>query len=104
MRIQKKAIDRMNPLDWVYFCIYCFIQRTPERRAADVWPSLFIVLSVMSHVTMVDWLIAVLNGSSMSQLVVSKQIYIAVTVGLGAFLLWHYLFRPLSRITLCLRG
>ena len=93
MRIRKKAIGTMSPLDWIYFCIYCLIQRTPERRAADVWPSLFITLSVMSHVTMVDWLISMATGTSMSQLIVSKGIYIAVTVGLGALLIWHYLFR-----------
>jgi hypothetical protein len=49
----------MKLADYIYYCIYRFILKTPARKGADAWPGVFLALTSVIHLMAIYFVLAV---------------------------------------------
>jgi hypothetical protein len=82
----------MKIVDYVYYCIYRFFLRTPIRSDADVWPGVFLPLTLCIHALTIYFLWTLFDGRIFAKAEV-KIIGVVAMVLLLAASCWHYVWK-----------
>jgi hypothetical protein len=83
----------MKLADYIYYCIYRFILKTPNRSYADAWPIAFLPLTLWIHVLTVYFLFTQFSGRHMAPSAQVKEICLVVLISSMALFFWHYVVR-----------
>lgn len=95
-QVNLEAADENAPMKWadyIYYCIYRFVLKTPARSYADAWPIAFLALTLWTHVLTVYFLITLAVGKAMDASLLTNKFCISVIVGLIVLFFWHYVLR-----------
>ena len=84
----------MKVMDYIYYCFYRYVLRTPNREAAEIWPAVFLGWTLWIHGLMAFW---ILTLAVRFQIPISpgraKTIVIGTLFFLMLFFHWHYIWR-----------
>ncbi len=80
----------MKLADYIYYCIYRFVLRTPTRSYADAWPIAFLALTLWTHLLTVYFIISRILGKPMAASLQLKEIGIVSMVLSMVLFFWHY--------------
>jgi hypothetical protein len=81
----------MKFFDYIYYCIYRYVLKTPDRKAADVWPHLFIAWTLWIHGLMAFWIFVLASEIQLPGVRNQRKL-----IGVGTFVIlmlvfyWHY--------------
>jgi hypothetical protein len=81
----------MRLLDYMYYCIYRYVLKTPDRVAADAWPIAFLTWTLWIHGLMAYALVALIIPGSLPS--PSKLVWTAGGVFLAALFYWYYVWK-----------
>jgi hypothetical protein len=81
----------MKVLNFIYYCIYRYVLKTPDRVAVDAWPNIFVVFSLFVHAFFAYELVALIVSGGLWHLP-SKPVFIAVLVLLLVASYWYYVW------------
>jgi hypothetical protein len=79
--------------DYVYYCIYRFVSKTPDRGAADVWPVLFLALALCTHAFCGYFVVSQIAGFELAPLSRMKVVIATTVILLSSLFFWHYVYR-----------
>jgi hypothetical protein len=83
----------MTWVNYIYYCIYRFILKTPARSNADVWPIVFLALTICTHAISVYFVLTLFTHTRMDPTGRIKVIGIISMVILMLFFFVHYTAR-----------
>jgi hypothetical protein len=79
----------MRLFDFVYYCIYRYVLKTPDRAASDTWPVLVVAFTPFLNVVFLYEAFALgLTGTLWP--LPRKSVLIAAFIVLAALGFWHY--------------
>ena len=82
--------QNVNWVDYIYYCIYRFVLRTPAKSYADAWPIVFLALTLCVHVLTVYFLVTLLTGTEVAHSAQAKGVSLAAFFLLTVMFFWHY--------------
>lgn len=85
--------SRMHIADYIYYCVYRFVLRTPARSYADAWPIAFLALTLWIHGLTAYFVFTRVAGVEMASSILLKLIGLAAMVLTMIFFFWHYVLR-----------
>jgi len=83
----------MRLADYVYYCIYRFVLRTPTKSYADAWPIVFLALTLWTHALTAYFIFTQVAGTEMAASVFLKKIGVTLMVFTIGFFFWHYIMQ-----------
>jgi hypothetical protein len=79
----------MRVLNFIYYCIYRYVSKTPALGNVDAWPNLFVVFTLFVHAFFAYELFALIVSGGLWHLP-PKSIFIGTLVMLMAMSYWYY--------------
>lgn len=84
----------MKILDYMYYCIYRYVLKTPDRVAADTWPNLFLGWTLWIHALMAFWVFTLAAEMRVPLSHVQGEMAVVATlIFLMAIFYWYYAWR-----------
>lgn len=83
----------MKLANYIYYCIYRFVLKTPARSYADAWPIAFLALTLAIHVLSIYFLFALVAEKAMAPVVLIKRFGVAAIIFLMGLFFWHYVMK-----------
>lgn len=81
----------MRLLDYMYYCIYRYFSKTPDRAAADAWTIASLTWTLWIHGLMAYWVIELAVSWALPS--PSKLMWAAAGIILAAMFYWHYIWK-----------
>jgi len=78
--------------DYIYYCIYRYVLRTPDRAAIDAWPNIFIGFTFWVHIMFVYETVAMIMTGGLWHLP-RTPVFIMLVILTMVALFWHYVWR-----------
>jgi len=82
----------MKLFNYIYYCIYRYVLKAPDRVAADAWPPVFLGWTLWIHALMLYWLAFLIAPGKVPALP-NKIICVGVMIFLIAVFSWYYVLR-----------
>jgi hypothetical protein len=86
------AAPAMRFFDWLYYCIYRYVLKTPDRAASDAWPCIFVAFTPCMHVMFAYETVA-LSITGVLWPLPRKPIFILIFALLLGGSFWHYVWK-----------
>jgi hypothetical protein len=86
----------MEWIDYVYYCIYRFVLKTPDRSGAEVWPIVFLALALWIHGLTVYFVFTQVTGMEIATSAVLKKIGVGAMILTMLFFFWRYVIQENS--------
>lgn len=80
----------MKLANYIYYCIYRFVLKTPARSDADAWAIVFLALTLGIHMLTGYFIITQLAGADMASSAQLKEIGVAAFIVLIVLFFVHY--------------
>jgi H+/Cl- antiporter ClcA len=83
----------MDMINYIYYCIYRFVLKTPARSDAEAWAGVFLALTAIIHAITFYFLFTLLTDKQMAPPAQLKLGGVAAMFLLIGVSFWHYVFR-----------
>ena|ERR1700739_3058902 len=82
----------MRVMNYVYYCLYRFVLKTPLRVEADAWPGVFLALTLCIHALTIYFFYTLLADSAFGPRSTIRMICIVGMVLILIILYWYYVW------------
>jgi hypothetical protein len=80
-------------LNYIYYCFYRFYLKTPLRSEADVWPTVFLALTLCIHALAIYFLVTLVAGVRMVAKAEIKTVGVVAMILLMVAFFWYYVLK-----------